>query len=141
MDKQIKELATEILQEFTNCYSEADEECLVKMIKKVIPENAVVLTREEAEKVYNIVKEHKKVWEDVKELKADFTKEMYALKKDLKKDFEEHEQAVRKETAEKFAEMLKEKSYRMFSNGGNFEFTIDTKSLDEICKEIAEGKK
>ena len=49
MDKQIRELAVDILQEFTNCYSEADEDALVKMIKKVIPQNAVVRTSEEYE--------------------------------------------------------------------------------------------
>jgi DNA-binding transcriptional regulator YbjK len=49
MDKQIKELATEILQEFTSCYSEADEDCLVEMIRKYIPEGAVVISKEQNE--------------------------------------------------------------------------------------------
>lgn len=33
-DKQIEEMAEEILQEYTNCYSEVDQECLEKMLSK-----------------------------------------------------------------------------------------------------------
>ena len=33
MEKQIRNTAEEILEEFTNCYSEADEDCLVKMLR------------------------------------------------------------------------------------------------------------
>lgn len=35
MKKLIRETAEEILQEYTNCYSDADEDCLVKMIEKL----------------------------------------------------------------------------------------------------------
>jgi hypothetical protein len=35
MKKLIRETAEEILQEYTNCYSEADEDCLVKMLEKL----------------------------------------------------------------------------------------------------------
>jgi hypothetical protein len=35
MKKIIRETAEEILQEYTNCYSEADEDCLVEMLKKL----------------------------------------------------------------------------------------------------------
>ena len=33
MKKLIRETAEEILQEYTNCYSKADEDCLVKMLE------------------------------------------------------------------------------------------------------------
>jgi hypothetical protein len=33
--EQCKEIAEEILQEFTNCYSEADEDVLVKMLNNM----------------------------------------------------------------------------------------------------------
>ena len=33
-DKQIEEMAEEILQEYTNCYSEVDQEHLEKMLSK-----------------------------------------------------------------------------------------------------------
>jgi hypothetical protein len=35
MKKLIRETAEEILQEYTNCYNEADEDCLVKMLEKL----------------------------------------------------------------------------------------------------------
>jgi hypothetical protein len=35
MKKFIIETAEEILQEYTSCYSEADEDCLVKMLEKL----------------------------------------------------------------------------------------------------------
>lgn len=37
MDKKIENLAEEILQEYTNCYSEVDKEVLAKMISAAIP--------------------------------------------------------------------------------------------------------
>lgn len=37
INKQIEELAEEILQEYTNCYSEVDKEVLAKMICKALP--------------------------------------------------------------------------------------------------------
>lgn len=35
MKKLIRETAEEILKEYTNCYSKADEDCLVKMLEKL----------------------------------------------------------------------------------------------------------
>ena len=40
MKKLIKETAVEILEEYTNCYSEADEDCLVEMLNKLASEIA-----------------------------------------------------------------------------------------------------
>lgn len=110
MDKQIKELATEILQEFTRCYSEADEDCLVKMIKKVIPENAVVLTREEYD-------------------------ELTLTKQSIFDMLEERDDKARKETAEKFAAQMKvllsSNTYFVLANKEKLH-----KVIDGICKEI-----
>ena len=39
-DKQIRNMAEEILQEYTNCYSEVDQECLEKMLGKLASEVA-----------------------------------------------------------------------------------------------------
>lgn len=93
MDKQIKELATEILQEFTSCYSEADEDCLVEMIRKYIPEGAVVLTREE----YDGLK-----------ISKDFDYGYHNGERNMTAYYENIRlPEVRKKTAEKFAERLK----------------------------------
>ena len=35
MEKILKNTAEEILEEFTNCYSEADEDCLVRMLRNM----------------------------------------------------------------------------------------------------------
>ncbi len=35
LEKQIENMAEEILQEYTNCYSEVDQECLEKMLRKL----------------------------------------------------------------------------------------------------------
>ena len=40
INKQIEELAEEILQEYTNCYSEVDKEVLAKMICKALPKQS-----------------------------------------------------------------------------------------------------
>ncbi len=56
-DKEIKNLAEEILQEYTNCYSEVDKDCLVKMLRKHIPEGSVVLTMNDHVKVVEKVRQ------------------------------------------------------------------------------------
>ena len=48
VEKQIEETAEEILQEFTSCYSEADEDCLMKMLR-----NLVKKCESEGEWIYN----------------------------------------------------------------------------------------
>ena len=119
MDKQIRELATEILQEFTNCYSEDDEDCLVKIIHKYIPEGAVVLTKEEYEKL--------KQYEEKVKSGACFTqKEWLELcDEECKRNTEnlsKARQLERKETAEK---LLDEIDYE--SNG-------QTKSITDLFR-------
>jgi hypothetical protein len=46
MKKLIRETAEEILQEYTNCYSEADEDCLVKMLEKLASNMAMEIFEE-----------------------------------------------------------------------------------------------
>ena len=51
MEKQIIEMSEEILQEYTNCYSEADQECLEKMLRKLASEVAEEIFAEIEEKI------------------------------------------------------------------------------------------
>jgi hypothetical protein len=46
MKKLIRETAEEILQEYTNCYNEADEDCLVKMLEKLASNMAMEIFEE-----------------------------------------------------------------------------------------------
>lgn len=89
-----------------------------------IPENAVVLTREE----YNNMQ---------------FVTEFIGTKQkigacDFNRVFLQHERKIRKETAEKFAERLKTECF----DGGidDKRVSVSFSRLDEICKEITEGK-
>lgn len=122
MDKQIRELATEILQEFTNCYSKADEDFLVKMIRKYITENAVVLTKEEFENY-----EHRQNQINVLLLNNELLRKTLA--------------EVRKETAEQFAEMLKSMAYQSTDwSHGEHPMVVEVDYIDEILEEFTEDK-
>ena len=55
------------------------------------------------------------------------------------KDIQQRMRETRKETAEKFAEKLKEKC-KMDNPLELNVFLINEKTIDEICKEITEGK-
>ena len=117
-----------------------------------IPENAVVLTREEFESlglVVETVQEYEsqngqpvlvKERKVVKKLQTDFTEL-------LNQEIRELQLAqTRKETAEKFAERLKEKLEENSPIAGydleDLEFDGETiqECIEEICKEITEGK-
>jgi hypothetical protein len=52
MKKKIRETATEILQEYTNCYSEVDEDCLVNMLNRLASDVA----REIFAEIENVLK-------------------------------------------------------------------------------------
>lgn len=41
MKKKIRETAEEILQEYTSCYSEVDEDCLVNMLNRLASDVAM----------------------------------------------------------------------------------------------------
>ena len=51
MKKQIKNMAEDILQEYTNCYSEVDQECLEKMLFKLALEVKADTVQEMQERV------------------------------------------------------------------------------------------
>ena len=78
-----------------------------------IPENAVVLTREE----YDEIKQYQSY---IPEMKKAFDK-------------------VSKATAEKFAKMAKERKIEMGTDGHSY-CMVFVEDIDEICKEITEGK-
>lgn len=46
----------------------------------------------------------------------------------------------KKETADKFAEMLKERSFDEYAPDGRCYECVAVSDIDEICKEIKEGK-
>lgn len=122
MDKQkqveeIKELASvlskSVIQDYGGVYFLETAEELYEKRVRIIPENAVVLTRERNEWLTCCFGKFEEIMNDIKE-------------------------QVRKETAEKFAEMLKAK---MDSQQYLLLPTATVKQMiDEICKEITEGK-
>ena len=113
----------ECIREETKYYDCQSYLCAKKLLEKYqpkIPEGAVVLTREEYEK-------------------------LIALKEDYVKGYEagveEGWDNARKETAEKFAEMLKEMAYQSNDwSHGTHPMVVEVDYIDEICKEISEGK-
>lgn len=59
MKKQIKEKATEILEEFTKCYSEADEEVLSVMLAELcdkVADSFAVMLKDKLDRVISEVK-------------------------------------------------------------------------------------
>lgn len=89
-----------------------------KLNYRKIPEGAVVLTKEEYEKHKGFSRE------EVDEISETAIKNS------------------RKETAEKFAEMLKDEhsGIEQDKDGEHLVIVLDEEELDEICKEITEGK-
>lgn len=119
MDKQIEEMAND-LQEAWKAWSLSVDlpkpwtfvaEILAKKWQPKIPENAVVLTEDNAEEIGNIIVE---------------SPQMQATMKKLIKEW-------RKETAEKFVERLKERFNPYYIEGLN-------EAIDETAKEITEGE-
>lgn len=154
MDKQIEEITKELCPHYYKgeCYYETNEvsdcncECefdwavkkLLNAGYRKIPENAVVLTKEEYEKLGLFV-ETVQEYETVNGQLL-LVKERKAVKK-LPTDIVEF---VRKETAEKFAERLKEElENRSLIEGydlEDLEFDGETiqECIDKICKEITD---
>lgn len=110
---------------------------LIEQGYRKITEGAVVLTREELEE-----RDCKNHHEGYKTGVAGMQEQVEALHKVLNERKAEVEKYVRKETAEKFAEMYKElldKQEKGWS--ANMIWIITAKNcIDEICKEITEGK-
>ena len=134
--KQIEEMARDLC----NRYSEVTERCRIdhygcnytcgyydnaktlydKGYRK-IPENAVVLTREEYE-TYTFIK---RKWGNQDAIKwSELVDGLYEFAREFSK-----------ETAEKFAEMLKEYAIYSKRNGATY-YSIEVAELDEIVKEI-----
>ena len=95
-----------------------------------IPENAVVLTAEQFSDYLTLKDSHKNAVERCEKLQADNER--------LYKNIGKFKDVVRKETAEKFAERLKTECF----DGGIDDkwVSVSFSRLDEICKEITEGK-
>lgn len=106
------------LRSFSYCEEEVREKGCDDF-RQEIPENAVVLTREEYDYLINDCKR----WENLAVEKVD---EIIT---------------TRKETAEKFAERLKSKRKYLTTKSYNTVEVVFVKDIDEICKEIAEGEK
>jgi hypothetical protein len=114
----------------TPCYA-----CIAKRLERKgyrkIPENAVVLTREEKEEYESLIK--LLIYD--KPIKS----RIYEFIKDIK-------DRIRKETAEKFAERLKEELENRSPIAGydledlEFDGEIIQEGIDEIAKEFTEGK-
>lgn len=115
-----------------------------KLNYRKIPENAVVLTREEwakrnAEieiiKIDNdtYLKEAKRVCE----LELKTRRELEKLKRDFDYNLVQERKQIRKETAEKFAEKLKEYSITEYKEFGALRFyKISYAQLDELVEEM-----
>lgn len=112
MDKQIEEMARE-LREIQPLFYASIAEQLYNAGYRKIPEGAVVLTREEYEKHKGFSRE------EVDEISETAIKNS------------------RKETAEKFASRVKMAFYYEFDE---LIPSIMADKIDEICKEITEGK-
>lgn len=100
-----------------DCQSYLVAEKLLEKYQPKIPENAVVLTREEYEELDKCRWNNKKV-------------------ADILLRFEEVEGRIRKETAKKFAEMAKAEAHYTVCDTR----CVSVSRIDEICKEIVEGK-
>ena len=147
MDKQIEEMESDIIKSFSVEYiyalsevmkSNADIRVLVSSLiakgYRKIPEGSVVLRREEYEA-------HKKLAEAVYEGGAfdhydNVIKSANILFKERKNLIED----TRKETAEKFAGLAKAKARWMRDHHGDYT-AVEIDDIDEIAKEIVEGRK
>jgi hypothetical protein len=117
--KQVEEMAAIILGLAGFSAYEKSEFLLTAGYRK-IPENSVVLTREEY----------------VKFKKQDLFMKDYTIVEVL----ENETKKARKETAEKFAEMAKAKKKYITSKSYNVCEVVFIKDIDEICKEFTEGE-
>lgn len=118
-EKEMIDLADDILQEYTNCYSEEDRDFLVKMLRKKIPEGAVVLTEGEYgdllyDEVATIERDIAEYWAT-----SDFDSVVKELHKNGYRKLDDHavmvlrkakglEERIRKETAREFAEKIQD---------------------------------
>ena len=104
-----------------------------------IPENAVVLTREEAETISGTLKAYEEFIFDLQEATMVCKKEIEEAQKVAVKEIEEYVQQARKETAEKFAERMKAQYPPRTDKRCTLDDCYMLDRIDEICKEISEG--
>ena len=117
--KQIDEIAKDIVRSAGLGVYEKTE-YLYDLGYRKIPENAVVLTREEYDELCRSI--------GVSREEVDRVVDM------VEKD-------TRKETAEKFAERLKAMAYQSTDwSHGEHPIMVEVDYIDEICEEITEGK-
>ena len=164
MDKQIEEMAKEISRTlFEDCLLNIggkceDCECISKETKEYdcqswlvakkllekyqpkIPENAVVLTRGDYEKLLDVRADV--ILKDIdKVFKEEFEDTKRSMEKKIKPIYKAIETRTRKETAEKFAERLKAMAYQSTDwSHGEHPMVVEVDYIDEICDEITEGK-
>lgn len=119
---------------------------LIKYYQPKIPEDAVVLTREEAETIYGTLKANEEFIFDLQEAAMVCKKEMEEAQEVAVKEIVEYVQQARKETAEKFAEKARLKTFMVlkplngaFQLGSETEEAIFLSDIDKITKEITEG--
>lgn len=121
-----------------------------------IPENAVVLTREEHQKylafkiiepqVRGCLDREKKLEKQVRELDKELNLAKSVLSYADERPLEKWSEHLRKETAEKLAEMLKDffkEKGKIFHDGKQIFHglrVVSLEKIDEICKELSEGK-
>ena len=111
-----------------------------------IPENAVVLTREEWAKrnaeieiIKNDNDTYLKEAKRVCELELKTRHELEKLKRDFEYNLVQERKQIRKETAEKFAERLKAMAYQSTDwSHGVHPMVVEVDYIDEICEEITD---
>lgn len=103
-----------------------------------IPENAVVLTKEEYEKITYENEVYLMEARKVCQMEVETRHELEKLKRDFDYNLVQERKQIRKETAEKFAKRLKEEAWAFSTdeNGNIWDYNIMKSSIDEIAKEI-----
>lgn len=157
MDKKIiEEMAKELCPHYDkgNCYYEFTEVCeccfecefcwaisqVLNAGYRKIPENAVVLTRGDYEKLLDVRADV--ILKDIdKVFKEEFEDTKRSMERKIKPIYKAIETRTRKETAEKFAERLKAMEYQSTDwSHGEHPMVVEVDYIDEICEEITEGK-
>jgi hypothetical protein len=146
-EKEIIDLADDILQEYTGCYNQEDLDYLVEMLRKKIPEDAVVLTEGEYsdllfDEVATLKRDIAEYWAN-----ADFENVVKELHKNGYRKLDDHaifvlrkakglEEKVRKETArEIFSEVLDLEGVKLIRDmGWEKAYEIIYNEMIEIAK-------
>lgn len=146
-DKEmLEEMVEEILQEFTNCYSEEDKDCLIEIIRNYIPKNAVVLAKEEINKkyvsveMYELAKAfHNEKCAEFEKLCYDYLKLKDIINEKIASEIADYVAKTRKETAVVFAEKLENgiDNLDIILHEDNDEQYVSVNQLLEFIDEIA----